>query len=100
MGRIRQEDICAGKFFRASEPYLRQLVISLSHGAEWKTLISTYIGTIPVNGDASCAPTHSIPGMPPSPIPASSAMMAKPGAAARDSACSRSLRRTTSRRFA
>src|ERR1700722_11576629 len=27
---------------------LRQLAISFSHGAKWKALISTYIGTIPV----------------------------------------------------
>jgi len=61
------------------------LVISLSHGAEWKALISKYIGTIPVNGDASCAAEHSIPGMPPAWIPVRSAMIAKVGAAARDS---------------
>jgi hypothetical protein len=47
--------------------------------------ISRYIGTIPVNGDAAGAAEHSIPGMPPSWIPASSAMMAKAGAAASDS---------------
>jgi hypothetical protein len=70
---------------QARQAPVRQLVISLSHGAEWKTLISKYIGTIPVNGDASCAAEHSMPGMPPSWIPVSSAMMAKAGAAASDS---------------
>jgi Kinase/pyrophosphorylase len=34
---------------------LRQLVISLSHGAEWNALMSTYIGTIPLSGDTPCA---------------------------------------------
>jgi hypothetical protein len=61
------------------------MVISLIHGAEWKALISKYIGTIPVSGDASCAAEHSIPGMPPSWIPVRSAMIAKVGAAARAS---------------
>jgi hypothetical protein len=84
--------------FFSSDHYPRQLAINLSHGVEWKTLISVYIGTIPVNGDVSCAPTHSMPGMPPSPVSATNAMMAKLGAAARDSACSRSFRRTASRR--
>ncbi len=28
-------------------------MISLSHGAEWKALLSKYIGTIPVNGVAT-----------------------------------------------
>jgi hypothetical protein len=31
------------------------LEISFSQGAEWKTLISKYIGTIPLIGDASRA---------------------------------------------
>src|ERR1700719_2570895 len=73
---------------RLDQPWpapLRRLVISLSHGAEWKAHISKYIGTIPVNGDASCAAEHSMPGMPPSWIPVRSAMIAKVGAAARDS---------------
>jgi hypothetical protein len=61
------------------------LAISLSQGDKWKVLISKYIGTIPVNGDASCAAKHCIPGMPPSWIPVRSAMIAKAGAAARDS---------------
>jgi hypothetical protein len=61
------------------------LLISLSHGAEWKALISTYIGTIPVNGDALFAAKHSIPGMPPSWISVRIAMIAKIGAAAMDS---------------
>jgi hypothetical protein len=64
---------------------LRRLVISLSHGAEWKALISKYIGAIPVNGDALCAAEHNIPDIPLSWVPVSSAMIAKAGAAARDS---------------
>jgi hypothetical protein len=60
----------------------RPLLISLSHGAEWKALISTYIGTIPVNGDVVSAAEHSMSGMPPSQICVSTAMMAKVGAAA------------------
>jgi hypothetical protein len=61
------------------------LLISLSHGAEWKALISKYIGTIPVNGDTSPAAEHSIPGMPPPWSAVRSAMIAKVGAAARAS---------------
>ena len=64
---------------------LRRLEISFSQGAEWKTLISKYIGTIPLSGDASCAAEQSISGGPPPRTPVSSAMMAKVGAAARDS---------------
>ncbi len=61
---------------------LRQLVISLSHGAEWKALISTYIGTMPLSGDA-LAIEHNASGDPPPSTPVSSAMIAKVGAAAR-----------------
>jgi hypothetical protein len=64
---------------------LRQPVISLSHGIEWKALITRYIGTIPLNGDASCVAEHSTSGTPPSWSPVRSAMIAKVGAAARDS---------------
>ena len=62
----------------------RRLEISFSQGAEWKALISKYIGTIPLSGDASCAAAQSMSGGPP-PKPVSSAMMAKVGAAARHS---------------
>jgi len=34
-------------------------VISLSRGAEWKALISEYIGTIPVNGVATAGGRRS-----------------------------------------
>ena len=34
--------------------------ISFSHGAEWKALISRYIGTIPLSGDASRAAAQII----------------------------------------
>jgi hypothetical protein len=61
---------------------LRRLETSFSQGAEWKALISKYIGTIPLSGDASCAAEQSISGGPP---PRSSAMIAKVGAAARHS---------------
>jgi hypothetical protein len=65
-------------------PPLR-LKISLNQGAEWKTLIRTYIGTIPLRGDAPWAAEQSISGEPPPRTPVSSAMMAKVGAAARHS---------------
>ena len=39
---------------------LRRLEISFSQGAEWKALISKYIGTIPLSGDASCARAEHI----------------------------------------
>jgi hypothetical protein len=64
---------------------LRRLEISFSQGAEWKALISTYIGTIPLSTDASCAPAQSISSGPPPRTPVSSAMIAKVGAAARHS---------------
>src|SRR6185369_3161596 len=64
---------------------LRRLEISLSHGAEWTALISRYIGTIPLSGDASCAVAHIIAICPPPRTPVSSAMIAKAGAAARHS---------------
>src|SRR5882757_812687 len=61
---------------------LRRLKISLSHGAEWKALISTYIGTMPLSGDALTI-EHNASGDPPPRTPVSSAMIAKVGAAAR-----------------
>jgi Molybdopterin-binding domain of aldehyde dehydrogenase len=64
---------------------LRRLEISFSQGAEWKALISTYIGTIPLSADASCAPAQNMSGGPPPTNPVSSAMIAKVGAAARHS---------------
>jgi hypothetical protein len=63
----------------------RQLVSSLSHGAEWKTLFNKYIWIIPVNGDASCVAEHNASGMRPSRNPVRSATIAKVGAAASDS---------------
>src|ERR1700685_2208266 len=38
--------------------------ISFSHGAEWKTLISRYIGIIPLNGNAWCMAPQRISGSP------------------------------------
>jgi hypothetical protein len=43
---------------------LRRLEISFSQGAEWKALISTYIGTIPLSGDA-CEAEQGKSGGPP-----------------------------------
>jgi hypothetical protein len=60
-------------------------LISFSQGAEWKALISKYIGTIPLNGDAPCAVEHIIAICPRSRTQASSPMIAKDGAAARPS---------------
>lgn len=37
---------------RRAQRIPRTLEISLSQGAKWKALISTYIGTIPLSGDA------------------------------------------------
>jgi hypothetical protein len=65
---------------------LRRLEISFSQGAEWKALISTYIGTMPLSGDALTI-EHNASGDPPPRTPVSSAMIAKVGAAAR---CSQS----------
>ena len=62
---------------------LRRLAISFSQGAEWKTLISRYIQTIPLSGDASCAAAQSRSWGPAPSTPVVSAMMAKVGAAAR-----------------
>jgi hypothetical protein len=60
-------------------------VSSLSHGAKWNALISRYIETIPVSGDAAFPAEHSMSGMLPLWILVSIAIMAKVGAAARDS---------------
>jgi hypothetical protein len=59
--------------------------MSFSHGGRWKTLISKYIGAIPTSGEVSGAAEQSISGMPPPWIVASSAIVAKVGAAASDS---------------
>ena len=59
---------------------LRRLEISFSQGAGWKALISKYIGTIPLSGDAF---EHNASGDPPPRTAVSSAMIAKVGAAAR-----------------
>lgn len=63
----------------------RRREISFSQGAEWKTLISKYIGTIPFSGDACCADEQSMSGWSPPETPVSNAMMAKVGAAAKPS---------------
>jgi len=64
----------------------RRLEDNFNQGARWTALISRYIWTIPLSGDASCAAEQSMLGMPPTPrTPVSSAMIAKVGAAARDS---------------
>jgi hypothetical protein len=61
---------------------LRRLQTSFNQGVEWKTLISKYIGTIPLKGNASGAAEQSMAGGPPR-ADVSSAMIAKVGAAAR-----------------
>ena len=60
----------------------RRLAISFSQGAEWKALISKYIGTIPPTDDAFAA-EHNVSSGPPPTTAVSSAMIAKVGAAAR-----------------
>jgi hypothetical protein len=35
-------------------PNLRRREISFNQGTKWKAAINTYIGTIPLKGDASC----------------------------------------------
>ena len=65
-------------------PPVRRPEISLSQGAEWNALISQYIATIPLSGDAARAAEHIISGEPPSTLE-SSAKIAKVGAAAKDS---------------
>ncbi|MEH2498456.1 hypothetical protein V1294_004935 [Bradyrhizobium sp. AZCC 1678] len=55
---------------------------SFSQGAEWKTLISKYIGTIPPSGDAPAIEHNASDGPPPT-TPVRSAIIAKVGAAAR-----------------
>ncbi|MEH2516924.1 hypothetical protein V1279_002497 [Bradyrhizobium sp. AZCC 1610] len=70
--------------FAALQTPLRRPEISFSQGAEWKALISKYIGTIPPTGDAFAAEQNVSSG----PLPTtavSSAMIAKVGAAASDS---------------
>jgi hypothetical protein len=62
------------------EPAPLRLEISFSQGAVWKALISKYIGTIPLSGDAL---EHNASGDPAPKIPVSSAMIAKVGAATR-----------------
>jgi hypothetical protein len=59
------------------------LRISFIHADAWKRLISRYIVTIPLIGDAGAIP--SISADPPPVMPVSSAMIAKVGDAARPS---------------
>ncbi|WP_190241896.1 hypothetical protein [Bradyrhizobium algeriense] len=56
--------------------------VSFSQGAEWKTLISKYIGTIPPSGDAPAIEHNASDGPLPR-TPVRSAIIAKVGAAAR-----------------
>ena len=62
-----------------------RLEISFSQDAEWKALISKYIGIIPLSGDGCSAAEQSMSGGPPPRTAVSSAMTAKVGAAASDS---------------
>ncbi|QEX17981.1 hypothetical protein FRZ44_32850 [Hypericibacter terrae] len=59
----------------------RRRAISRSQGTAWKALISQYIGTMPPKGDPPCAAEQIMSAGP----PASSAIAAKVGAAARQS---------------
>jgi hypothetical protein len=59
------------------------LETSFSQGAEWNALMSKYIGTIPLSGEASGPAEQSIFDAPPK-TDVSSAMIAKVGAAASD----------------
>jgi hypothetical protein len=61
---------------------LRRLKISFSQGAEWKALISKYIGTIPLSADP-CPAEQSTSIGPPLSMPVSSAMIANVGVAAK-----------------
>lgn len=65
-------------------PRQRQ-AIHFSQGAEWKILISPYIGTMPFSGDAPCAVEQGMSIGLPATIPLSNAMRANVGAAARPS---------------
>src|SRR5579872_1462738 len=56
---------------------------SLSHGGVWKALISRYIGAMPPSSDVTGGAGQRIAIAPPPKTPASSAMTAKVGAAAR-----------------
>ncbi|MEH2589230.1 hypothetical protein [Bradyrhizobium sp. AZCC 1721] len=62
---------------------LHRREISFSQGAEWKALISKYIGTMPPTGNAFAAEQSGSSGPPPT-TAVSSAMIAKVGAAASD----------------
>src|SRR5262245_63216752 len=83
-GRLRHRSIWRTPDQDRRAPLLR-LETSFSQGAEWKALISKYIETIPVSGDASCAAEQSTSVGPPPKTPVSSPMIAKVGAAARGS---------------
>jgi hypothetical protein len=61
----------------------RRRETSFSQGAEWKALMSKYIGTMPLSSGASGPAEQSKSGVPPR-TGVSSAMVAKVGAAARD----------------
>jgi len=63
-----------------TSPSLRRLEIIFSQGAEWKALISRYIATIPVKGDALAAQSMSGVSLPRTLV--SSVMIAKVGEAA------------------
>lgn len=61
----------------------RFLAMNLNQGDEWKTLISRYIGTIPVSGEESWDAEQRTSVAPPKPD--STAMIANVGVAASDS---------------
>jgi len=59
--------------------------MSFSHGAKWQALISTYIGTMPLNAEVWEPAEHDISCTPPPSTAVSAAMNAKVGAAPKDS---------------
>ena len=63
----------------------RSRAISFNQGAKWNTLISMYIGTIPLSGRAPYVAEQSMSDAPPPRTTVSSAMTVKAGVAARSS---------------
>ncbi len=79
---VRIADRSANAGSRPPAP-LRRRETSFSHGAVWKALMSRYIKAIPSSGDAPCAVGPVIPCEPPLEMAVNSAIVAKAGAAAR-----------------
>jgi hypothetical protein len=80
LSRVQHSGEC--RLDQARHGSLRRLAISFSQGAEWKALISKYIGTIPLSADP-CPAEQSAAIGPSLSTPVSSAMIAKVGDAAK-----------------